>query len=882
MLDTACAAAAVYDLWVPDTMKRWFADKLRVPEGDVRAIYIFLAGVHDVGKATVTFQCQGFRAEFEALFSAVRDAGLPGEMNVKERELRTFPHGVASGIIVGNWLSAHGCDPRLSQVVDAHHGVASSGDLSTEKCALDRYPRPWKDVHEELIGAMAELTGVEPALERACGSAARRIRVPVLQLLTGLVVMADWIASDQDAFPMVVDASQVERLRRGLELTDLTGPIAFRGLRESADQIFNRSFGFSPRTVQRELYRAAAALDGPAIVILEAETGAGKTEAALAATEAMGIRAQGIYFAAPTMATANGLLERVMDWAARLTEGGEVSSLYLAHSKNQLSEPFRHLRYYGVGRDHGDAGSVVASTWMSGRRRGLLSNIVVGTIDQVLMMALRQRYSMLRHVALAGKVVIFDEVHAFDTYTSDYLERTIRWLSYYGASVIIMSATLPPSRRQALARAYTEVPLPEVPDAAYPLITVATEDSARVIPVEPAPTNLAARVRIIPDSLSELVAELEGLLVDGGCVLIIANTIERAQETYRKFKERYPQDVELHHAGFMALQRVAKEDALRAALGPTSHRGSGRPHLRIVVATQVAEQSLDIDADVLITDIAPMDLIVQRIGRLHRHKRPDSDRPAKLLNPQVLIRGVVKRGPVPQFNSGAAAVYGRKLLLATLANLPETFRRPDDIAGLVRTVYSDGPEIPSEWRDAWEEAMREDDQRVSTAHGRAATFMIPEPEDTKYFSDIFSLPNSELAELDCEEKGNAQVRDAEPTVEVIPIRRSGEGSDVYYACGGNFGALVESEEPSYPVARHLSSSTVRLPARVTRFNRDFEAVVGGLEELTPVGWRESNLLKGQLALPLDPDGEITLGRFTLRYTDELGIEIASDDSLKSV
>lgn len=874
LVDTACAAAAVFDLWVPQSLTDWLAGRLGVNTDDVRSIYLWLAGVHDLGKATLTFQCQSYGAEFECLFSAVRDAGLPDEMNHYERGLAKFPHGVASGLIVGKWLRKNGFDASFGRVVDAHHGIPSSGAAESEERALNSYKQPWKAVHAELLDAMAELTQVREPLGRASGDS-----VPAQQMLTGLVVMADWIASNQDAFPMVVDGTQEERLRRGMDMTDLTGPWSPTNTGGGPDRVFERAFGFAPRPVQRAFVEAASGLGQPGLLVLEAETGVGKTEAALAAAQAIGGGAQGIYFAAPTMATANGLLERVMAWAQSSTEEDKVTSMYLAHSKNQLAEPYRKLRYYGVGKDYGDRGHVVASTWMSGRRRGLLSNVVVGTVDQVLMLALKQRYSMLRHVALAGKVVIFDEVHAFDTYTSDYLMRTIRWLAYYGASVIVMSATLPPGRRQELVAAYTEAELPDVPEGAYPLITVATQESVEAIPVAPTPLSLEAGIRICGDELGDLSRELSQLIDAGGCALIICNTIARAQETYRHLAEEYPGEVELHHAGFMAWQRAEKEDALRAELGPDARRGEGRPHRRLVVATQVAEQSLDIDADLLITDIAPVDLLIQRIGRLHRHRRPESDRPAKLRAPQVLVRGITVTEPVPEFDSGAAAVYGEKLLLATMANLPTVFRRPDDIPGLVATVYSDDPGIPDAWSEAWAEAVAEDTQRQARAHARASTYMLPVPEGRGYLTELFNLSEQALYTLDREEAGNAQVRDAEPTVEVIPIRATGAG---YAPYGGSSVECDGDAELPFAQARHLASSTVRLPARITRRDSDFEAVVSELERLTPTGWQRSNLLKGQLALPLDADGEIHLGRFILRYTDEAGIEILSEGTSTGV
>ncbi|MDY5786515.1 CRISPR-associated helicase Cas3', partial [Corynebacterium sp.] len=620
----------------------------------------------------------------------------------------------------------------------------------------------------------------------------------------------------------------------------------------------------------RTMATVASEVSEPTLIILEAGTGQGKTEAALAAAQILGrnVGAQGIYFAAPTMATANGLLERTLRWASRSGQDNTVASMYLAHSKNQLAQEYRQLKLRGIAPEESErGGEVVASSWMSGRRRGLLSNIVVGTVDQVLMMALQQRYSMLRHIALAGKVVIFDEVHSFDTYTSVYLERTLEWLAYYGVSVIMLSATLPRGRREALIEAYTGERPTESHDA-YPLISIASESSLRFEAPEPPPPELTARVQLLDDDLPTVTDTLEDLLADGGCALITCNTIARAQETYSAVSELFPGEAELHHAGFMAWERTQREDALRRKLGPASHLGQGRPDRLIVVATQVAEQSLDIDADVLITDIAPMDLLIQRAGRIHRHDRPASDRPEKLRTPRIYVRGITQTDPVPEFDGGAEAIYGARLLLATLLRLPEQFNRPDDVPDLVQSVYGDIHDIPEAWETTWNDALHAEQEREDRAQSRARDFRIPTPFQEQDLASLFGRCVSAAIHLGDEERGAAQVRDAEPTVEVIPIVRTQYG----YRPLGDHPEILETGELSYAEAFHLASSVVRLPARMTRYTNDFEAVVGTLEERTPPHWQNHFLLKGQLALPLDEDHFTQLGRFWVRYSTELGLE----------
>ena len=885
LIDSACVAAVVYDKWVSHSLKVNVAQNLELSIEEVRRLYIWLTGLHDLGKGTLTFQSQlDVKPEFRHLLSGVADAGLPIAMSKLEAGRKSMPHSISSGLILRNWLEQKGYSHRLanwlSSTVDAHHGVPSGAERDAINNVLSEYPVEWRAVHNEIIDAMTATVGVHDVLESL-----RSLPSPLAaeaQILTGLIVMADWIASNPYAFPMVVSGTQTQRAEDGMRAIDLTAP--WKPPKPDADvhALFRDSFGwpaaFQARPIQKAMADVAETCTEPSLIILEAETGVGKTEAALAAAQIIAASngAQGVYFAAPTMATANGLLERTMNWARNTTKTGSVSSLYLAHSKNQLSTPYRELRFRDINEDAYNPspnGDVVASSWMSGRRRGLLSNIVVGTVDQVLMLALRQRYSMLRHAALAGKIIIFDEIHSYGAYTSDYLATTLEWLAHYGATVIMMSATLPSAEREKLIEAYTRKPVNKHTEA-YPLITVANESSLRYVTPEQSPTNLEARITIIDDAITALEELLGRLLIDGGVALIICNTIARAQEAYSTLVADYPGEVELHHAGFMAWQRSEKEDRMRQELGPDSHRGEGRPWRRIVVATQVAEQSLDIDADVLVTDLAPMDLVIQRIGRLHRHGRPESDRPEQLRKPQVFIRAIERVEPAPTVDSGASAVYDPLILLKTLLELPAEFRRPDDVATLVQSTYSDDHTVPAGWEEVWAQASTLSKQRIDRAHQRSRSFRIKSPKDTDTMQKLFGDPTAATIQLGDDEKGAAQVRDTEPTVEVIPIQQSGD----FYTPFGRVDRIANGVPLHYNQAFQLASSTVRLPLRMTRDDSDFEAVIDVLERSTPIEWNDHYLLKGQLALALDESGEARLGSFRVRYSSELGLESAFDSS----
>lgn len=895
MLDAAEVAGLLWDDWAPDSVTQDITRSTRLSTDDARTLLIWLAATHDLGKATLTFQRQlEERAGFAHFMERLRVAGLSDRLSPAEQNIPRFPHSLGSRILARNWLTDHKVPARpadrLVGVLDAHHG--SPSDPSWRKAAtsaLQGYTDGWQAVHEELLDFASELTGINAVLPA--------LRTPITAscqvLLTGLVIMADWIASNSDVFPLSVEGISGSRGSSGYLQLDLTQPWlpdpphpgSSTGLDEYLRSRFDWPGSYAARPVQRVVAEACATLGGPGLVIIEAPTGEGKTEAALTAAEILAARsgAGGVMVAAPTMATADGLFRRVLAWSQHAS-GGEVTSMYLGHSKSQLNRDYKKLGIYEVGLDvqvRGE-GAVIASQWMSGRKKGMLSNFSVGTVDQVLFMALQAKHSMLRHLGLAGKVVVIDEVHAYDAYMSEYLAMALEWLARYRVPVILLSATLPAAQKRELVEAYRSQvdnsPLPEL-SLDYPLVTSVSPGGVLEFPVESRGADLHARLEVIDDSVEELARRIDAETAEGGCVLVICNTVRRAQETYLRLRQTALGEIELHHASFLASERALKEEALRAKLGPDAHRGDGRPYRRIVVATQVAEQSLDIDVDLLISDLAPIDLVIQRIGRLHRHVRPASDRPENLRAPRVLLRAIENLDP-PVFEGGTEAVYGRMLLLASLAVLLDGplaggFTRPTDIAPLVHRVYGDSPPIPVSWQETWDLAVAEHFRERESSRRRADTFRIPSPSKAADLGALFERQEADVDSVRGEAAGLAQVRDSDPTIEVIPIRRLPDGYRPLTADGASE-AQYPDQNPSATTAHTLASSTVRLPAWMTRFESRFTQVLDELEPLTPLGWQQSWLLKGQLALPLDSNGHISLLDRVLAYDDELGLHDITD------
>ena len=481
------------------------------------------------------------------------------------------------------------------------------------------------------------------------------------------------------------------RVDRAWEALDLTSPWEVQS-DVTEPGAFAERFGFPPNEVQRAMLEAVSQVQEPGVFILEAQMGVGKTEAALGAAEILAKHGGegGIFFGLPTQATANGIFGRLLAWAEKQPDGLE-HSIKLAHGMAELNEAYLRLQQDTVqveedleaDPDVDPESRVMVHQWFRGNKQGLLADFVIGTVDQLLLAALKQKHVMLRHLGLAGKVVVIDECHAYDAYMNCYLDRALTWLGRYKVPVILLSATLPAKRRVELVRAYLNGRT--APDGlwqtcrGYPLLT--WTDGKRVeqttIPLETEPR----RVETFPLTEEQLTDTLRSALREGGCAGVIVNTVKKAQAVAARLRAELPEfEVVVFHAQFLMPDRAAKEEALMKRIG--KHSTPEQRDKLIVVGTQVLEQSLDIDLDFLVTELCPMDLLLQRIGRLHRHEGRARPRPVAQARCAVLDTGT------EDFDEGSKAVYGEWLLWRTRKFLPTAITLPDDIAPLVQGGFT--------------------------------------------------------------------------------------------------------------------------------------------------------------------------------------------------
>ncbi|MGH3520097.1 MAG: CRISPR-associated helicase Cas3', partial [Haloechinothrix sp.] len=485
---------------------------------------------------------------------------------------------------------------------------------------------------------------------------------------------------------------------------------------------------------------------------------------------------------------------------------------------------------------------------MLGPKRGLLIPITIGTVDQLLHAATRTRHVMLRHAGLAGRVVVLDEVHAYDVYMSQFLFEALRWLADAGVPVVLLSATLPPAMRADLVRAYLQgagrerdIDVDGLPQAVgYPntltacLVDATPQYSTRSSEAWRPSARVAVEVlqEEPNDGPERVVGQLAEALAEGGCALVVRNTVRRAQDTFTAVKEKFGDDAILLHAGLVMGQRTERVERVLDLLGRPGHGdGSPRPRRLVVVATQLAEQSFDVDVDLLITDLGPIDLLLQRIGRLHRHDRADEERPPLVRSPRAIIAGVAFREDAPPvFPPGSTIVYGDRLLLRSAALvLPASagsgWSVPEQVPDLVRRGYGDEQLVADSWLGAAERAQADWLREQATRTANAQRFLLAGPDDIRE-ETLAGLHDRSTADLDDDEVA-AVVRDGDPSVEVVLVRHDGQG---YLTLNGRpLGATGEAVSEDV-VLEEVVQSTVRLPARA-------ELTKAALKELRPLpGW----------------------------------------------
>lgn len=552
-------------------------------------------------------------------------------------------------------------------------------------------------------------------------------------LVCGLTVIADWIGSNRVWFPYREPKQHIaaywEQARESAQ-----DALACAGLVPSAlhPQITPEHLLPDIAETLSPLQRRVCEMplpEGPSLTIIEDVTGSGKTEAALLlAGRLMKLgRARGLFFALPTMATSNAMYDRFAGSYRRLFDDGAQPSLVLAHGRRALNTAFTHSILTATASDDGydDGNAAACAAWIADdRRKVFLAEVGIGTLDQALLSVLPSRHQALRLWGLSERVLVLDEVHSYDSYMSREMETLLEFHAALGGSAILLSATLPDRQRAALERAFARglgvqhKPPPVGP--AYPLLSHVARSG---VAIDLLPSR-EERTRTLPvrrlGTFDEAVDEMAARVAQGCAVAWIRNAVDDATEAAAALRKRGLDPV-LLHARFAMGDRLDIERRVRETLGRHGSADSRRGFL--VVGTQILQESLDYDVDAMVTDLAPVDLVIQRAGRLWRHtdrrNRPLPQPELCVLSPdpaQVLTADWYR-----QISRRGAAVYGHHGIVWRSA--AALFRRgvldtPGGVRGLIEDVYgpSDLDDIPEALRRASQDSIGKDSAARSFAN----------------------------------------------------------------------------------------------------------------------------------------------------------------------
>ncbi len=570
----------------------------------------FLVALHDLGK---------FSANFRDMLLGRPYRGLRHWQH-SYRLLRDHDEVVADSV-----GGTGGSRKILYAAVAGHHGGPPE-HLDSRKSGdqAEQIGTEANEVAPKVIRTVARLFP-NASLAELKESDARRLS----WVLCGLTVQADWIGSNTEWFgpgdaETPVAQYWTDACRRAEAAIARAGLLRTRPLPDGDERVLPPSQ--TPRPMQ-EAVADSELPDGACLALIEDATGAGKTEAALilAARMMAAGKASGFFFALPTMATSNAMLARLESIVPRLFEG--KPSLGLTHGRANLNQIFRSIR----GRDGSDPGvEVSCGPWLADdRRRILLTDVGVGTIDQALMSVLPTRFNTLRLKALSERILIVDEAHEFGPYMETQLQRLLKFQAKLGGSAIVMTATLPLDMRDRYTTAFQQGLGMRRPAAiegrAYPALNLIGREVRGCNP-DPVPATCRdVAIRRLSDEQAALQL-LQQAAEQGAACAWVRNAVDSAISAVSALRSEGIH-TDLLHARFAVADRLRHERSLQNRFGRNGQDREGR----VLVATQVVEASLDLDFDLMISDLAPVGSLVQRAGRLWRHMdlRPADRRPVE-------------------------------------------------------------------------------------------------------------------------------------------------------------------------------------------------------------------------------------------------------------
>lgn len=777
--------AAVGAVWwnASPSLRQAFTVNSTLPIEQLRAWVLFFVALHDYGKFDVRFQLR-VKSVWQLLYPNTGDYQnrLPSIQECKiyyhgEGGLSWFQNDFSE--LSGNAASSDICWDQLDEVVTScemwelwkpwieavagHHGFIKDADYVpatyVSPTSDKRLAETDRAARGEWLSALETLFLFQAGLSLSDSPPS----CPAI-VLAGFCSVADWLGSrcDDENFHFCQEQRDLreyfeERCAveapRVLKLAGVIGhPHAYDGVSALLD----------PENKPRSLQTLVDELPVKAgLTLAEAPTGSGKTETALAYAwrlVAAGL-ADSIVFALPTQATANAMLGRLQHIAPLLFD--ESPNLLLAHGTARFNNSFKAIKH-AAHDGYEEDGQVQCSQWLAeSRKRVFLGQIGVCTVDQVLISVLPVKHRFVRGFGVGRSVLIVDEVHAYDAYMYGLLEEVLRQQKAAGGSAILLSATLPGRQRQQLCQSWDATLEQQGENTPYPLITWTDGDFPQPFELDPVqlPDEITVKVEpiridgMMPDKslLSRIVIAADA----GAQVAIVCNLVDVAQGLADTLRSMTSLPVNLFHARYCYIHRQRKEKRVIMRFGPKGKRKSGR----ILVATQVVEQSLDVDFDWLITQLCPVDLLFQRMGRLHRHNR-NGKRPAGFEKPLCTV--LMPEGD--DFGLHGYIYQNTRVLLRTVEKLVSAPNNevvfPAAYRTWIESIYRQTP-----WKDESEEvsaAFESYEDKVESVKKYLAAQMLERAKGMTPFNDT-------------DENVLAVTRDGEMNLIVVPFCNTQKG-----------------------------------------------------------------------------------------------------------
>ncbi|GAA4618670.1 CRISPR-associated helicase Cas3' [Saccharopolyspora hordei] len=730
-IDTAAVAELLYDVLLGPGVRRDLESGL-APLGDVRSWVAVLCGLHDIGKCSPIFQAMRHDLAVEYLGDEVKELVNALHRGSRDHSVRT-PHGTLTAVHLRRCLDEWGAGTRLRDTLayglGGHHGSLLSARAVQEASTKVKHhgSEPWYELRRSLVREVSRLWGLgDPADARW---SAASLDVPGMVGLAGLASVADWVASDTDNFPFAgaelasLDAYLATARKRAAEA--VVEKLKWKRWIPPHDTSYSALFGGPQRPLQQAVEEVLADVVEPGVLVIEAPTGEGKTRAGFqaAATLVGRLGLTGMYFALPTRATAAQVHHELSEVA---------SGLGLEQPPN-LVKAGPTVAPSCIDED-GD-GAHDGHEWFT-RKRGLLFPVGVGTIDQALQAVIRSRHVFVRLTGLSGKVLVLDEVHDVDAHMTTLLRRLMWWCGRFGMPCVLMSATLPAGDREQLIAHWRAGRNRLAPGAVEPLQAVrggqvvtwvGATGEARSKSIGLSATN-ARRPAVAVHHLADedLVDWLRARVSTRGCALVVRNLVRDAEQTMARLTEEVRAWEEQPELVFLTSQvlagkRTAIEQKLRREFGPDA---TSRPHA-IVIGTQVLQHSLDVDFDLLVSDLAPVNELIQRLGRVHRHDRDPLQRSCPMPELGLIQPHTGRDGP--KFAQGLHNVYPTALLLRTWSVLwgRTELKLPEEAPELVHAVYTDHMPPQGNLRPRFEKAEATLFRQESDDESRVRRFYLP-------------------------------------------------------------------------------------------------------------------------------------------------------------